>query len=158
MASLAPATSAVRPLTLREIFQGAKRPENFWFRIYYGLSSFIVWVAVRAGWTPNQLTLTGALLNLSAFTYFLAAPVCPRSIVIAYVLFNVAHVFDCADGQLAFVANKRSELGYWLDSSLDVFKSAYVSVSLIRALLYVDTNYGVSGGGSKLPYARHSVH
>ncbi len=127
--------------SLLTIIKSSKKPENVWFQIYYGAAGFVTWIALRLGWTPNQLTVTGALLNFAALAYFMAASRNVYAIVLTYVLLNIAHVFDCADGQLAFVANMRSERGYWLDSSLDVFKSAFLTLLLIKVIVAYGGGY-----------------
>jgi phosphatidylglycerophosphate synthase len=114
--------------------KSSKKADNLWFRLYYFAASFVTWIALRFNWTPNQITITGALLNFAGFAYFMLSPVNTRTIVVTYIILNFAHVLDCADGQLAFVANMRSELGYWLDSSLDVFKCAYLCLILTRTI------------------------
>jgi phosphatidylglycerophosphate synthase len=113
--------------SLIEIFKKSKKPENFWFTVYYGLSTPIVFVAVRAGWRPNTITIAGFLLNLLAACIFIAAPSPSLAVIWAFAVFTIAHVFDCADGHLAFVANMRSETGAWLDASLDGIKLTLVS-------------------------------
>jgi phosphatidylglycerophosphate synthase len=124
--------NSAAPPSLLEVFRAAKKPENFWFRVYYGLATPIVWFSTRVGWTPNGLTIASAILNLVALIYSLSAPLTPRAILLAALVFALGYVLDCADGQLAFVTNKRSQLGYWLDSSLDILKSAYFALVLIR--------------------------
>lgn len=166
--TIQPQATSVRELrpSLASIIAASKKPENFWFRVYYGLAAFICWFAIRMRWTPNQLTITGAVLNLIAFIYLMASPVSNTTIVFTYALLNIAHLFDCADGQLAFVANMRSELGYWLDSSLDIFKSIYICLLLIK-IIYTQIGYQttpavqclalVAAAGNPVNYAM-SVH
>jgi hypothetical protein len=126
--------SQVRHPSLLQIIRGSKKPENFWLRIYYTAAAFLNWIALRVGWTPNQVTVTSALVNLAGFAYFMTVPTTPRAILWTYIIFSAAYLLDCADGQLAFVGNMRSESGYWLDSSLDIFKSAFVSLIVIKAI------------------------
>jgi phosphatidylglycerophosphate synthase len=122
-------------ISLKEIRHKAKKPENIWFRVFYYFSSDIVWLSVRWGVTPNQLTLTGFALNLTGFVFFLSSPSRPTQILIAAAMFATAHLFDCADGHLAYVGNLRSERGVWLDSSLDIFKLAFVTMCFIKLIM-----------------------
>lgn len=125
----------VTPLGLKEIRDKAKKPENIWFRIFYYVSAFIVWLSLRLRVTPNQLTVAGFVVNLVGFVFFLSSKSGSPQIFIAAALFATAHLFDCADGHLAFVSNRRSERGYWLDSTFDVFKLAFVTICFIKLIL-----------------------
>jgi len=131
--------------SLLTIIKSSRKPENFWFRVYYTLGSFVVWIGVRVGWTPNQLTVASALVNLIGFVYFTIVPTSRPAIVLTYIIFNIAYVLDWADGQLAFVAKMRSELGQWLDSSLDVFKAAFLSLLLIKTIYAQTGRYSPNG-------------
>lgn len=128
-------------VSLLSIMRSAKKPENVWFHIYYTAASFVVWPALQLGWTPNQVTIAAALLNSVGLVYFLSARTDPQSIVTTYIILSFAHVLDCADGLLASVGAMRSERGYWLDSSFDLFKSAYVALLMTKDI-YSSGNIG----------------
>jgi phosphatidylglycerophosphate synthase len=120
--------------TLGLIWSKAKKAENFWFTIFYFFASFIVWISIRAKLTPNQLTQAAFFLNLAAVLFFMFSSLSPTSLLTALAVFTLAHIFDCADGHLAFVAGLRSERGYWLDSALDSFKMAFLTVCFARVV------------------------
>jgi phosphatidylglycerophosphate synthase len=125
--------------SLREIWYGAKKPENVWFLIYYGISSFVVYGSSRLGVSPNALTMSALFTNVCSFVMFVFSSD-QRSQLVSIVLFNVAHIFDCSDGHLAYVCNLRSKRGAWLDSSLDVFKIGMITVCLIMLVEQAETS------------------
>jgi phosphatidylglycerophosphate synthase len=122
-------------ISLKEIRHGVKKPENIWFHVFYYFSSYIVWLSIRLGITPNQLTVTGFALNLTGFVFFLSSQSGPTQIFITAAIFFTAHLFDCADGHLAHVGNLRSERGFWLDSTFDIFKLAFVTTCFIKIIM-----------------------
>jgi phosphatidylglycerophosphate synthase len=131
---------------LKEIRRKTKKPENIWFRVFYFLSSFIVWISLRLRVTPNQLTITGFVLNLIAFIFFMGSKSGPMQVFISGAVFTMAHIFDCADGHLAHVANLRSERGYWLDSAFDTFKISFIVTCFIKMIVATSLPHAVSYG------------
>jgi phosphatidylglycerophosphate synthase len=121
--------------SLQEILDKRKKPENIWFRIFYFFSSFVVWISVRLHVTPNQLTTTALVLNCSGLVFFLTSKSGSTQVFVAAAVFAIAHLLDCADGHLAFVSNQRSECGYWLDSTFDIFKIAIITTCFTKMIL-----------------------
>ncbi|MHB1344965.1 MAG: CDP-alcohol phosphatidyltransferase family protein [Thermoleophilia bacterium] len=68
----------------------------------------------RLNITPNQITITGAALNVVA-----AVLVAREQLLIAGLVFVVASCFDMLDGALARLAQKITPFGSFLDSTLD---------------------------------------
>lgn len=132
------------PLSVKEIRNKAKKPENLWFRIFYYISSFIVWLSMRLHVTPNQLTITGFGINAVGLILFMICNADAMHIFIAVAIFTVAHLFDCADGHLAFVENRQSERGYWMDSTFDIFKIAFIITCFIKMITGTDILFPVS--------------
>jgi CDP-diacylglycerol--glycerol-3-phosphate 3-phosphatidyltransferase len=64
--------------------------------------------------TPNEVTITGTVLNLAA-----AALVIADHLIYAAIVFLVAGCFDMLDGALARLAQKVTPFGAFLDSTLD---------------------------------------
>jgi CDP-diacylglycerol--glycerol-3-phosphate 3-phosphatidyltransferase len=64
--------------------------------------------------TPNQVTITGTVLNVAA-----AVLVAVDHLIYAGIVFLVAGCFDMLDGALARVAQKATPFGAFLDSTLD---------------------------------------
>jgi len=64
--------------------------------------------------TPNQVTITGTVLNLAA-----AVLVIFDHLIYAGIVFLVAGCFDMLDGALARLAQKVTPFGAFLDSTLD---------------------------------------
>lgn len=126
-------------LSLAEIRRKAKNPENIWFSVFYTCSSLFVWVAARVGLSPNQVTLAAFFVNCCSAFYFLASDAASSHVLIAAIGFVIAHVLDCADGHLAFVTDQRSERGYWLDSALDVYKIAFLTLCFMKLVTSLST-------------------
>ena len=64
--------------------------------------------------TPNQVTVTGTVLNLAA-----AVLVAMDHLIYAAIVFLIAGCFDMLDGALARLAQKVTPFGAFLDSTLD---------------------------------------
>jgi CDP-diacylglycerol--glycerol-3-phosphate 3-phosphatidyltransferase len=64
--------------------------------------------------TPNQVTITGTVLNLAAATLVIF-----DHLIYAGIVFLVAGAFDMLDGALARLAQKVTPFGAFLDSTLD---------------------------------------
>lgn len=82
--------------------------------------------------TPNMVTITSFLL------YFLGSILLfvPVSFHLVYsaILFPLAYVLDCLDGQLARYTKRSSQMGDYLDKVLDVLKIYIVTLSLSYAV------------------------
>jgi phosphatidylglycerophosphate synthase len=129
--------------TLQEIRSVAQKPTNFWWPIYYFFSSFIVWIAARARWTPNGITVVAFCINSLGALFFMSSRITAVTILIGYLIFNIAHVFDFVDGQLATVTHQRSKKGAWFDSTFDILKIALVTACFTKLLyeLYDESGY-----------------
>jgi phosphatidylglycerophosphate synthase len=93
-----------------------KRPEHeFVLNRLYGahLSPFFTWVCVRAGLSPDQVTLLGGSMGLAGAALLLL-PLGWWSLV-AVVLFQIGYVLDFSDGQVARLTGRTSNSGAYLD-------------------------------------------
>jgi len=77
------------------------------------LSKLLVHTAV----TPNQVSVAALAIGLAAAYSFSLATY--TSTIVGALLFQLAAVVDCLDGDLAFAVFKESTLGKWLDITLD---------------------------------------
>ncbi len=84
---------------------------------------------IRLGMTPVQLTFVGAAFGMAAVTtlYF-------EKPVLAVVLLWVSGLFDVLDGTVARLKDLKSDLGAFLDITLD----RVVEVGIILALAVID--------------------
>ena len=126
--------------TLREIAQdiltGRLRNDfyEYWsMALLYRMPSLpLVWVSVRIGVSPVQVTLAGLLLALSLP---LQAAVWPLAVAPFAVCFSAAlcQVMDCADGTLARLTGRASLTGRDLDFIVDMTQWGllYVALGLI---------------------------
>lgn len=78
--------------------------------------------------TPNVLTLLSFLLHLigsaSLFIQY------PNHVIVSAVLLPLSYILDCMDGQVARIKNMQSELGNYLDKTLDVLKIYVINLAL----------------------------
>jgi CDP-diacylglycerol---glycerol-3-phosphate 3-phosphatidyltransferase len=79
-------------------------------RSFNPLVSALRWLRI----TPNQVTITGSVLNLAA-----AALVVTDHLIYAGIVFLVAGCFDMFDGALARLSQQVTPFGAFLDSTLD---------------------------------------
>jgi CDP-diacylglycerol---glycerol-3-phosphate 3-phosphatidyltransferase len=79
-------------------------------RSFTPMVSALRWLRI----TPNQVTITGSVLNLAA-----AALVVVDHLIYAGIVFLVAGCFDMLDGALARLSQKVTPFGAFLDSTLD---------------------------------------
>jgi len=76
--------------------------------------------------TPNRLTIGSFLLTIGVALLVLSE----SELRLAAVLLQVAYVLDCMDGQLARYRSTTSNLGSFLDKSLDFVKFSFLVFSL----------------------------
>jgi phosphatidylglycerophosphate synthase len=87
--------------------------------------------------TPNSVTLISfALYLIASVSLFLQYP---NHLLVAAILFPLSYIGDCLDGQLSRFTNRMSELGNYLDKTLDVLKIFILTISLSWAV-YIQTN------------------
>ena len=87
--------------------------------VSYGVgfvTPYVVWAAARLQLTPTFFTLLAIAGNVWA-----AWLVWQQDYVLAGIVFLVAYVFDCVDGQLARTTGETSDFGAWLDMFSDRF-------------------------------------
>jgi phosphatidylglycerophosphate synthase len=90
-------------------------------------------IGMRLGVHPTYLTLVNLVLGIGGSVAVMAARspdgIAPL-LVLGVVLWQVAYVFDCADGQLARATGKTSAYG----ASVDVFVDVAVQISVVVAV------------------------
>ncbi|HEX7188879.1 MAG TPA: DUF5941 domain-containing protein [Actinomycetes bacterium] len=77
-------------------------------------------LALRAGLTPNTVTLISALLGLAAAACFATGD--RLALVAGAVLLQLSLVVDCVDGDVARYTRRFSAQGAWLDAATDRIK------------------------------------
>ncbi|SHG22341.1 CDP-Glycerol:Poly(glycerophosphate) glycerophosphotransferase [Jatrophihabitans endophyticus] len=87
--------------------------------------------AVRAGLTPNQVTVVGFLLALTAAGLIAAGNV--GTVVAGALLLQVSLVLDCVDGEIARSTRRFSSFGAWLDLATDRVKEYAVLAAVAVA-------------------------
>ncbi|MEV4257790.1 CDP-alcohol phosphatidyltransferase family protein, partial [Spirillospora sp. NPDC049652] len=110
--------------------RAAVKRDDGWFATYAvsSWSPLLVRTAAWFGIGPNAVTwASGALAALAAFLF---AGGEPHGMVTGAVLFYLAFVLDCVDGQLARYTRRHSAFGAWLDAVLDRAKEYAVYAGL----------------------------
>ena len=88
---------------------------------------------MRLGVHPTYLTLVNLVLGIGGSVAVMAGRSPDRTapiLVAGVVLWQVAYIFDCADGQVARATGKTSSYG----ASVDVFVDVAVQISVITAV------------------------
>jgi len=91
------------------------------WKIFQPLGGSVAFLAQSAGLTPNGITYLGGLLGILACYQFATLPITTMASIYLGVLFMVVYCFDCADGQLARATQQSSQMGKWLDLTVDLF-------------------------------------
>jgi phosphatidylglycerophosphate synthase len=95
------------------------------------IGSYLALAAFRLGLAPTTLTLINLVLGVgtSVALVVVGVPSWPVALV-AFLLWQLAYAFDCADGQLARVAGQTSPAGGRVDILCDVA----IQISLVTAI------------------------
>jgi phosphatidylglycerophosphate synthase len=110
--------------------------EEWWSRVFASPIAYSI-LHLIADWrliTPNLLTFCSFFLVLTAS--FLIIFDFSSFSLLAGIILQVAYIFDCMDGQLARYRGISSDLGAFLDKSLDYIKFPFV----IFAFTYLSFN------------------
>ena len=108
----------------------ANRATDGFFSVFFlrKFSKIGTWLAVKAGATPNQVTLISFAIGLySAYNF---AQGTFWSIFLGAVLLQLSIIVDCVDGELARYTRQFSQLGAWLDAVTDRVKEYMVFLGL----------------------------
>jgi phosphatidylglycerophosphate synthase len=118
---------------VREIYWQSKKPvDDFWTEwISRPPAALCVYALRHSRVTPNQVTLFSLVIAVLAAVVFLAWPGY-AGLAVGGVVFQIAYVLDCTDGQLARLRGTASALGADLDFFTDEIKALLLwgSVSL----------------------------
>ena len=102
------------------------------------LSRKVSMLAVKRGWTPNQITVTSLILALVVSGFF-ATGWWPLMIVGAIGV-QASIIIDCADGEVARFTGVSSQFGAWLDAATDRIKE----YALYAGLAFGASHHGVN--------------
>jgi phosphatidylglycerophosphate synthase len=97
------------------------------------LGTAVAAVGMRLGAHPTYLTLVNLVLGIGGSVAVMVgrSPVLSAPLLVAgVVLWQVAYIFDCADGQLARATGKTSAYG----GAVDIFVDVAVQISVVLAV------------------------
>jgi phosphatidylglycerophosphate synthase len=102
------------------------------------LGSWIAAIAIRFGIQASIVTLASLLLALSATAVVIAEVDQAHQLwlpgLIAFVLWQLAYVLDCADGQVARATGKQSDFGARVDVLVDFLIHGAIICSLVTVI------------------------
>jgi phosphatidylglycerophosphate synthase len=75
----------------------------------------------KTGITPNQVSLFRGILNIASLILFALGDT--KSLIYAFVIFQIFEILDHVDGDLARFKNLRSKLGLFLEWLIDLLES-----------------------------------
>jgi phosphatidylglycerophosphate synthase len=119
-------------------------------------SKYVAWEAGRLGLTPNQVTLTSLAVAAGAATSFAVGT--RPGYVVGALLLQLSFGLDCADGQLARLTSRFSDLGGWLDAMCDRLKEYVVYAGLAVGSIHAgDDVWSLAVVALVLQTVRHAV-
>jgi len=113
--------------------------EEWWSRVFASpVAHYVLCVIGDLKFiTPNRLTMSSFLLTMGVALLILKGT-SATEMRLAAVLLQVAYIFDCMDGQLARYRNAASELGSFLDKSLDYVKFPFIVFAVTMNAYFQD--------------------
>jgi phosphatidylglycerophosphate synthase len=130
-------SAATPPRGIVALYRQSLKPADSWFNIYFAraLAAPIVWLLARTPVTPNQVTFASTFVMCAALAAFVGVEG-SAGLWLGVLGLELSYVLDCADGQLARVTGRTSEVGGALDFMMDELK-AYLLVSAVALRLYL---------------------
>jgi phosphatidylglycerophosphate synthase len=105
--------------------------QYFCARVFsHRLGSVLAYLALRAGLSPNQVTIAGLLIMLVANACLAWSSGYDGLLLAALVLYQLGFGLDCADGQLARGTQRCSSYGAWLDVTADHIRNIGILLAL----------------------------
>lgn len=135
---------------IRAIYhQTLKKREHPWI-VYLTrpFAAVVVYALRNTRVTPNQVTLSAFLTSLVGAGVMLGWTTWP-GLVVAVLIYQLAYVLDCADGQLARYRGISSKAGHLLDFMMDELKAKilYGAVAVRLYRIHDDPLYLLIGVG-----------
>ena len=103
------------------------------------LGTVVAAIGMRLGAHPTYLTLVNLVLGIGGSALVIAGRSADRIgplLVAGVLLWQVAYIFDCADGQLARATGKTSAYGGSVDTFVDVAVQISVVVAVSSVILF----------------------
>lgn len=106
-------------LTRRQQAQKPWHKDEFWaFYVTRRISIYLSWwLAQKTNVTPNLLTVAGILCGLAAAASYMAGT--SGTVLLGCILYQLAYLLDCVDGEVARMKGLFTPSGIWLDFGLN---------------------------------------
>ena len=125
------------PRTVAECYVAARQARGGGFLYSQAVSdklgTAVAAIGMRVGAHPTYLTLANLTLGIGGSAAIITGRSLGRSVpllVVGVVLWQVAYIFDCADGQLARATGKTSPHG----ASVDIYADVAVQIAVVAAV------------------------
>ncbi len=103
------------------------------------ISPFFTWFFIRAGVSPNTVTLLALFFALAGSLMFLSGSL--MFWIAGYIMYQLYYVLDCSDGEVAVATGNTSDFGAFLDkishpitNSAIIYFSAFGAYSITGSL------------------------
>lgn len=111
----------------------SRSPGLWWIRrVNRRIGAFIALALLPTPTSPNVVSVAGLLVTLigGVFVTFNHRSIAPVTVLIVFVVWQLAFSLDCADGQLARARGQSTPFGAWLDQVLDFVSHSIVFTAL----------------------------
>lgn len=107
-----------------DVYRSSRKERDIFWNVYVArpVAAVAVFLLAKTPITPNQVSFLGAFVFLGVAASLVATTSAWGMLLAAFFL-QFSYVFDCADGQLARLTGKTSEVGAYLDFLIDEFKA-----------------------------------
>lgn len=130
------------PLTVAECYSAARQARSagslYSQTVSNRLGTAVAAIGMRLGAHPTYLTLVNLVLGIGGSVAVMAGRSPDRTaplLVVGVILWQVAYIFDCADGQVARATGKTSAYGEFVDVFVDVAVQISVVVAVSSVIL-----------------------
>lgn len=101
-------------------------------------STLFTYIFIKLNISPNTITLLTFLISIFGFIFLSIGTY--TSIFIGMIFFNLVHVIDCSDGEVARLQNKKSIEGVYLDEISHYVYACSLGLGLGYGLLKLYSN------------------
>ena len=130
------------PPTVAECYSAARQARSagslYSQTVSNRLGTAVAAIGMRLGAHPTYLTLVNLVLGIGGSVAVMAGRSPDRTaplLVVGVILWQVAYIFDCADGQVARATGKTSAYGEFVDVFVDVAVQISVVVAVSSVIL-----------------------
>ena len=119
---------------IKEVRKGRRTyfPYSRW--VLHPIANYLVWIAVRLGVTPNQVTVLSCIVGMIGCSFLAIGN--HTTIVIGGLLLLIYVLLDCVDGAIARVTTTTTKYGQFIDVSAAYIIGGLVPLSIGLGLYF----------------------